>query len=96
MKENRTVSKYVPSAEDVIRIEVIELPTELAKGEGLYEWRYMSDKYLLDIFTLKQEIRDKIPNSKDIPDEVFVTHILDRIQNLRRIFVNIRTGEIQG
>ena len=74
--------------EDIIRIEMIDKPHEFGKGHGLYEWRYCSKKFTLDIFDLKREI-ETLDKFKKLSER-----ILDRIYNFRVIYLNIRTGEV--
>lgn len=84
--------------EDLIRVEMLDKPHEFGKGHGLYEWRWMNDKYTLDIFDLKREIE----GVEHVTDEEKVTYpfkehserILDRIHNFPVLFLNKRTGEV--
>jgi len=77
----------LPKREDVIRVEAIELPAHKEPGEGLYEWRYMDDKYTLDIMDLEKEFKSKVPDHDPVK-------LLDRLQNFRKLYINIRTGEV--
>ena len=77
----------LPKREDIIRVEVIELPTQKEPGHGLYEWRYMDDKYVLDIMDLEKELAAKVTSHDPVV-------LLDRLQNFRKIYINIRTGEV--
>lgn len=89
-----TIDKYVPSKEDVVRITVIELPQDHKVGEGLYEWRYLSDKHLMDYLTLKKELVKIAPPHPQLGPEMVVERMLDRLQNFRRMYVNTVTGEL--
>ena len=84
-----SIKKYVLKKEDVIRITVIDLPQERLPGEGLYEWRFMTDKHYMDMITLEKEIKDKAPEQDPV-------RILDRLQNFRRVFINLHTGEVSS
>lgn len=81
-----TIQKYQPSKEDVIRIEVIELPTEHLPDEGQYEWKFRGDKLYMDLLTLEKELEKVMPGK--------AARILDRLQNFRKCFLNLTTGEI--
>ena len=81
-----TIHKYVPRKEDVIRIEAIEIPSEKAQDEGLYEWRHMSDNVSMDILTLEKELERVLPGHSE--------YILDRLQNFRKVFINLATKEV--
>jgi len=72
--------------EDLIRIKVIELPKYRVKGEGLYEWRDIHNKFLVNMLDLEKEIEQVLPG-KGID-------LLDRLQNFRKIFINRRTKEV--
>lgn len=85
----RTIRKYVPRKEDVIRIVVIELPEQFKSGEGLYEWRFMTDKHLMDVVTLQKELSRTY-------DRMQVERILDRLYNFRKAYLNLHTGEISS
>ena len=65
---------------------MILAPTQYARGEGLYEWRYMTDKFYVDILDVEKEINDVLPGKGE--------DILDRLQNFRTVFINIATGEV--
>ena len=56
-RRTHSIKKYVLKKEDVIRITVIDLPQERLPGEGLYEWRFMTDKHYMDMLTLEKEIK---------------------------------------
>ena len=92
----RTVSKYVPAKEDVVRITVIDPPLERKRGEGLYEWRYLSDKHLMDLLTLEKELVKIAPAHPQLKVEQVVERMLDRLQNFKRLFVNTVTGEMSS
>lgn len=94
--QTSTIRKYTPRKEDVVRITVIELPLEYKAGEGLYEWRYMSDKQLMDMLTLKRELMAVIPPHSYYSPEWQATTVVDRLQNFRRVFINTVTGEISS
>jgi len=73
----------------IIRIEVIDLPTQYEKGEGEYEVRLGSapkDKLYHDLFSLEKWLNEIWPERTD--------DILSRLQNFRKAFINLGTGEI--
>lgn len=76
----------LPRKEDVIRIKVILLPQYYAKGEGLYEWRYMDTKFYVDVIDAEQEINQVMPGRGEA--------ILDRLQNFKTVFINLANGEV--
>ena len=78
--------KKVPKPEDVIRIVAEELPTTPDKGDGLYEWRWCTDKYYLDFVDLGKEIDKVMPGRSE--------EILERLQNFRKVFLILNTGEV--
>lgn len=82
----QAIRKYQPSKEDVIRIEMIEAPTERLPDEGQYEWKHRGDKLYMDLLTLEKEIEKVMPGKSE--------RILDRLQNFRKCFLNLTTGEI--
>ena len=94
--ETRTVSKYVPRREDVVRIVVIDLPLQKIPGEGLYEWTYLADKQLMDLLTLEKELLPIVPDHPQLKPIQVVERVLDRLQNFRRLFINTVTGEISS
>lgn len=68
-------------------MEVVETPQELKKGEGLYEIRYMADRYYLDVFDLMKKIeKDWLPNMSE--------QLIDRLHNFRVIYLNLHTKEV--
>jgi len=78
--------RYVPSPEDIIRVEAIELPTKREPGEGLYEWRHLDTLFLVDMLDLKKEFENVMPGKSE--------DLLDRIQNFRKLYINLVTGEV--
>ena len=74
--------------EDIIRIEMIDKPYQWGKGCGLYDWRYCNEKFTVDIVDLKKEI-EKVPKFEKMGER-----ILDRIQNFRVVYLNMKTGEV--
>ena len=72
--------------EDIIRIEALDLPEVLEKGEGVYEWRCMDTKFYVDIIALKKELKEIMPGREE--------DIADRLQNFRKVFINTATGEV--
>lgn len=81
----------LPTKADIIRIEMIERPELFEKGEGLFEWRYLSDKYTLDVIDLKEEIHSLGGIFADRAET-----IMDRVFNMRRVYLNLRTGEVSS
>lgn len=96
MDQTTGIRKYVPSKEDVIRITVIESPLERKPGEGVYEFRYMEDKPLMDLITLEKELVRVAPKHPQLTPHQMAERILDRLQNFRRVFINTTTGEISS
>lgn len=88
MSEKRTIKKYRPSREDVIRVEVIELPKERLPDEGLYSWKFRETNMLMDYLTLEKELNLHVPKR--------TAFILDRLQNMRRVYINLTTGEVSS
>jgi len=82
------ISRYTPSIDDVIRIEMIEAPREHEVDEGIYEWRFKEDKHLMDIITLEKELMKLAPQKCE--------RILDRLYNFRKVYLNMTTGEISS
>lgn len=78
-----------PIKEDIIRIEMIDRPLKHEKGEGLYEWRYMEDKFYIDLLDLEKELK-----ALGGIFEKRYERILDRIQNFHKVYLNRRTGEV--
>ncbi len=78
--------KKVPRKEDVIRIVMLDPPEHYARGEGIYEWRYMDDKFYVDIIDVEKEINNVMPGRGEA--------VLDRIQNFGKVFLNIATNEV--
>lgn len=79
----------LPNPEDVVKISVIELPTEFEKGEGLYDLRYGNNPkkpIYYDVIDIKKEL-EKLVKSR-------AEDILDRLQNFRKAYINLKTGEI--
>ncbi len=78
--------KTVPRREDIIRIVLLDPPEHYRKGEGIYEWRHMDDKFYVDIIDAEKEINDVMPGRGEA--------ILDRLQNFKKVFLNTATGEV--
>jgi hypothetical protein len=79
----------LPDPSVIVKIEVIELPSELEKNEGLYEMRLGSNPkkpVYYDIIDMKKELEKLMPNKGD--------DIIDRLQNFRKAYLNLKTGEI--
>jgi len=75
-----------PRPEDIIRVEMIDRPEVDEPGEGLYEWRHLSNRFSLDLRTLRNEIEKVMPGRSE--------EISDRIFNFRIVYMNLRTGEV--
>jgi hypothetical protein len=73
----------------IVRIECFELPEHREPGEGEYELR-MGDKpedyELHDLFSLERALKKLMPGRVD--------DIVTRLQNFRKAFLNLETGEI--
>ncbi len=80
-----------PKKEDIVRIEMIVAPEQREKGEGLYEYRHMSDRYTLDIFDLE---RDLAKLKHDFKMNGTPEQVLDRLQNFKMVYINLGTGEV--
>jgi len=89
------IAQYSPSSEDVIRIEVVELPTEDEPNSGLYRWSFRSDRLYMDLRCLRKELAQYIKPPK-FTSQFPVDRVLDQLQNFRKCFVNLTTGEILG
>lgn len=96
MAESQPIRKYVPRKEDVVRIVVIDLPTEKKPGEGLYERTYSGQKELMDLLTLEKELVELAPPHPFLTVDQVVANILDRLQNFRKVYINTATGEISS
>lgn len=83
------IQKYKVTAEDIVRIEVIERPLQKKPGEGLYEWRHVETRFYADIMTLERELNGLGGIFKEKCES-----ILDRLQNMHKIYLNLRTGEM--
>lgn len=87
-QDANSIRKYVPSRDDVVRIEMIIAPEEHAKDEGLYEWWFRDNKLLMDILTLEKELKRYLPAKCE--------KILDRLYNFRKLYLNLTTGEMSS
>lgn len=79
------IRKYEPLKEDVIRIDVVELPEKREKDEGLFRWRHMTDDFYVDIMDLIKELKKVSPEHHE--------RLLDRVHNFRKLYINLATGE---
>jgi hypothetical protein len=73
----------------IVRIECFELPEHNEPGEGEYELRYgdrPDDYEIHDLFSLKRALKTLMPDRSD--------DIVTRLQNFRKAFLNLATGEI--
>lgn len=75
-----------PKREDIVRVVMVEKHERLEKGEGLFEVRYMDEKFYLDSVDCIMYMEDKIPNMG--------VQLMDRLYNFKRLYLNLRTGEI--
>lgn len=76
--------------EFVYKIEVLDLPTQVEPGEGLYELRYAAtpDEWELhDIITMRKKLAQMF-GSDHVAEQM-----LDRLQNFRKLYINLQTGE---
>lgn len=77
-----------PPPKDVIRIDCLEKPEGVSRGDGLYEWRYLKQKYTLDFPDLIKDV-EKLPGWETRGEEVAT-----RLMNFPRVFIVIPTGEL--
>jgi len=78
-----------PDPNKVIRIEMLEAPTQYEVGEGEYEVRFANDPknpYYHDMLSLERWLNEIWPERTD--------DILNRLQNFKKAFLNLGTGEI--
>lgn len=81
--------KPIVNLDQVIKIEVLELPQHREVGEGEYELRYAhrpKEPMYHDIMSLKRLLDDIWPAECE--------NILDRLQNFQKAYLNLGTGEI--
>ena len=79
----------LPKPEDIIRIVVIDLPDEKEVGEGKYEYRTginPKSPVYFDVIGLEEQLNKVLPGHAE--------SLLDRLQNFRRAYINVSTGEI--
>lgn len=79
----------LPNPADVIKIVVIELPEAREFGEGLYDLRRGSEPKkpnYYDILGLLKVLSKELPGMEE--------GIVDRLQNFRKAYINIRTKEV--
>jgi hypothetical protein len=75
----------------IIRIVAQDLPEFEEPGEGDYVVRFgdrPDTPELHDVITLRAFLKDLWPDR--------VADIIDRLQNFRRVYLNLATGEITG
>jgi hypothetical protein len=75
--------------EKIVKIECFDLPQHYEAGEGEYElrWGHKPDEYELhDLLSLERALKKLMPTRVD--------DILCRLQNFRKAFLNLATGEI--
>lgn len=75
----------------IIKIEALDLPKFFEEDEGTYEMRYAhnpSEYQTFDIIDLKKELESI--NELESRAEF----ILDHLQNFKRVYINLDTGEI--
>lgn len=75
----------------IVRIECQTLPESFEFGEGEYELKYghkPKDVFYYDITTLAKELKKLMPDRVD--------DILSRLQNFRKAYLNLDTGEISS
>ncbi len=81
--------KPVRNRSQVIRIEMLEAPEHREVGQGEYELKYADkpkEPIYHDIMSLLRFLTKIWPEQAE--------HILDRLQNFRKVFINLDTGEI--
>lgn len=75
--------------EKVVKIDCLELPQHYEPDEGEYElrWGHKPDEYELhDLLSLERALKKIMPTRVD--------DILIRLQNFRRAYLNLASGEI--
>lgn len=75
-----------PTPEDVVRIIRIENPAAIVKGEGIYEWRYMKEKYFIDCIDLKKDVERMLPGRSE--------DVIHRLTNFKQVYIILPTGEV--
>lgn len=85
----------MPDPSDVVKIKVIELPELVEVGEGLYDLRHGDNpkvvKYF-DIISLPKELKKILP----VTMQDRIEFIVDKLQNFRKVYLNLATGEISS
>lgn len=76
----------LPDPTDVIRIDRQEMPEEDDPDSGVFEWRYMKERYTLNAPLLIKEVETVLPNRGEV--------VLDRLLNFPRVFIVKSTGEV--
>ena len=78
---------------NVIRIEALELPTSHDIGEGDYVLQFgdrPKEKFYHDIISLKKFLG----TIQNLPKKV--DDLLDYLQNFKKVFINLDTGEVSS
>lgn len=78
----------LPDSKFVVKVTMLEPPEEREPGEGLYELRFGSDPTVCEFFDLikmEQKFRKLLPGRE--------TDLLDRLQNFKKVYINLLTGE---
>lgn len=74
-----------------MKIEALELPSHYEAGEGEYEIRWGNnpkEPEYHDLFSLERLLKEVWPDR--------CQDILDRLQNFKKAFLNLESGEIQS
>lgn len=91
---------HKPNPRDYVRIKVITHPRDVmldyffgeTKDLSRYEWQHMRQKLMTDEKGIRrrlEEVRVKFQFSSR-----WVENQMERLLNLRRLFVNLKTGEV--
>lgn len=76
----------LPDKKDVIRI-VLMLEAEANKrGEGVYEWRHDGIRFLYDIVQCRNAINGVCPGKGE--------DYIDRLENFKKLYINLKTKEV--
>jgi len=78
----------LPPAEDIVKVELLYKPDEIAKGEGLFEWRHLKTRVTMDVLDLLKEFETIFPGRSD--------SMMDRLYNMQKLYINLKTKEVSS
>ena len=76
----------LPDPKDVVRIDRIVNPEHREKGEGLYEWRHLKQRFQVDFLDLLKEVEKVMPGRGE--------DVAERLMNFPRVFLVLSKGEV--